>query len=148
MRPLLALGGEVDGLSFPHQAEHKLADAEQKQNVTPDTIALKVPLMIPIVLNSNSLSLKNTSFLNFGGMGCVYLQLLTTTQLCRRHCYFLLGRALQCNKMVGLGSRLAAICDLALEDMEFLCRPRTSKEVQSRAKKVFWVDAMDNGHSF
>jgi len=72
MRPLLALGGEVDGLSFPHQAEHKLADAEQKQNVTPDIIALKVPLMIPIVLNSNSLSLKNTSFLNFGGMGCVY----------------------------------------------------------------------------
>ena len=49
MRPLLALGGEVDGLSFPHQAEHKLADAEQKQNVTPDIIALKVPLMIPIV---------------------------------------------------------------------------------------------------
>jgi len=46
----LALGGLVDGLSFPHQAEHKLADAEQKQNVTPDTTALKAPEMIPIVL--------------------------------------------------------------------------------------------------
>jgi len=46
----LALGGLVDGLSFPHQAEHKLADAEQKQNVTPDMTELKTPEMIPIVL--------------------------------------------------------------------------------------------------
>jgi hypothetical protein len=46
IRPLLALGNEVDGLSFPHQAEHKLDDAEQKQKVIPDTAVLKIP---PIV---------------------------------------------------------------------------------------------------
>jgi hypothetical protein len=49
IRPLLALGGEVEGLSFPHQALHRLADAEQKQNVTPDITALKVPVIIPMV---------------------------------------------------------------------------------------------------
>ena len=49
IRPLFALGGLVDGLSLPHHAEHKLADALQKQNVTPDTIALKAPETIPIV---------------------------------------------------------------------------------------------------
>jgi hypothetical protein len=50
IRPLFALGGEVDGLSFPHQAEHKLDDAEQKQNVAPDITGVKIPVMIPIVL--------------------------------------------------------------------------------------------------
>jgi len=43
LRPEVALGGTVDGLSFPHQELQSEADAEQKHQLIPATAEATMP---------------------------------------------------------------------------------------------------------